>query len=200
MFKSSRQVPNQIIEEQKPQSVISTSWDDMVYFFAGKIGRLSQSHLVHLFPPAYLLDTIEFPWMPLFKDPGFLHQKYVVEGLTADEVAALCFSAKSTVLKHLRLFGIPVRETNPGVRRHRCVAFGQRMAGRQLVEHRREQEALHRMHELRAKGFTYENIAEVLNSMGVRTKTGRGRWYRKTVQAILMGRPSFTVARNNGQK
>lgn len=138
-----------------------------------------------MFPPAYLEDTIGFIWRPLFKDPTFLHQKYVVERLSAEEVAVQSFSSKSTVLKHLKTFGIPSREVNPGVRRRRCVSYGQRMADRQLVEHQREQVALQRMSDLRAKGFAFESIAEVLNSMKIRTKTGRGRWHRKTVQAIL---------------
>lgn len=109
----------------------------------------------------------------------------MIESLSAEEIATLCFSAKSTVLKYLRMFGIPVREINPGVRRRRCVAFGQRMADRRLLANRREQETIARMMKLRAKGFTYEAITEVLNSMGVRTKTGRGNWHRKTVHAIL---------------
>jgi hypothetical protein len=138
-----------------------------------------------LFPPAYLNDTLEFIWRPLFRDPTFLHQKYLVEGLSAEEVATQSFSSKASVLKYLKHFGIPVREINPGVRRRRCLAYGMRMADRQLVTHQREQVALRKMRDLRAKGFTFETIAEVLNSMRIKTKTGRGKWHRKTVQAIL---------------
>jgi hypothetical protein len=118
-------------------------------------------------------------------DPTFLHAQYVENRLSAEEVAALCFSSKSTILKHLKLAGIPIREPNPGVRRRRCLAYGQTMRARLVVIDEREARALGKMRDLRSKGFTYEAIAEVMNSMKVRTKTGRGRWHRKTVQAML---------------
>ena len=159
-----------------------------------KNGRAVLPPPEQVFPPAYLDETIDFTWRPLFKDQTFLHQKYVVERLSAEEVAVQSFSSKSTILKHLKVFGIPSREVNPGVRRRRCVAYGLRMANRQLVEHQREQQALRRMADLRSKGFAFEEIAEVLNSMNIRTKTGRGRWHRKTVQAILARYEGTTIA------
>lgn len=56
---------------------------------------------------------------------------------------------------------------------------------RKLIEHKREAETIRKMRELRDKGFSYRKIAEVLNTMKVPTKTGRGKWHGKTVYQIL---------------
>ena len=54
------------------------------------------------------------------------------------------------------------------------------------MEHKREQEAILKMRELRDKGFSFWKIAEVLNTMKMPTKTRKGRWHARTVQAILL--------------
>jgi hypothetical protein len=59
------------------------------------------------------------------------------------------------------------------------------MENRQLIAYQREQGYIAKMHELRSKGFTFEQVAQALNSLGVPTKTRRGKWHRKTVNAIL---------------
>ncbi len=59
------------------------------------------------------------------------------------------------------------------------------MQERQLASHKREQAYLVKMKNLRAEGFTYEQIAQALNSLGIPTKTHKGKWHRKTVNAIL---------------
>jgi hypothetical protein len=59
------------------------------------------------------------------------------------------------------------------------------MQERQLAAHKREQTYILKMQKLRAEGFTYEQIAQALNSLGIPTKTHKGKWHRKTVNAIL---------------
>ncbi len=65
------------------------------------------------------------------------------------------------------------------------LAYAEKLRQRKVLVHQREQEVLAKMKELRLKGHSYEKIAEVLNAMEVPTKTRRGKWYGKTVQAIL---------------
>lgn len=88
------------------------------------------------------------------------------------------------MLKYLKHFGIPLRETGVALRPF-CVAYGRKVEKRQQVIFKREADAMQKMTELRQQGFTYESIAQVLNSMKVPTKTHKGKWHRKTVQAIL---------------
>jgi hypothetical protein len=89
-------------------------------------------------------------------------------------------------LKYLKIHGIPVRETGTNQKRVRGLAYGQKIKERSLAEHKREQEAILKMRELRKKGFSFWKIADVLNAMKVPTKTRRGRWHSKTVQAMLL--------------
>lgn len=121
-----------------------------------------------------------------FKDRSFLHQKYVVEGLSCDEIASQIFSARTTVLKYLKIHGIPVREVGTNQKRVRGLAYGQKVKERSLAEHKREQEAIKKMKDLRDKGFSYWKIADVLNAMKVPTKTHKGKWHSRSVHAILV--------------
>jgi hypothetical protein len=41
------------------------------------------------------------------------------------------------------------------------------------------------MVELRAKGFSYWKIADILNSIGVPTKTRKGKWQPRFVKTVL---------------
>ena len=106
-----------------------------------------------------------------YKDKSFLYQKYVEEGLSCDEIATQIFSARTTVLKYLKIFGIPVREVGTNQTRVRGLAYGLKLKQRNIAEHRREQEAILKMRDLRDKGFSYWKIAEILNTMKVPTKT-----------------------------
>lgn len=148
-------------------------------------GRQSESLSKLPFPPFYLVDTIDFNWLPLYKNKFFLHQKYVVERLSTREIADLVFSSKSVVLQYLRHFDIPVRDTGVQIRRKTNLRYGSKIQKRREVQYLKEVENIKKMKELRSKGFTYERIADVFNSMKIPTKTGRGIWHRKTIQAIV---------------
>lgn len=137
------------------------------------------------FPPANISMISCLLEDPLYKNKSFLHQKYVVEGLSCDEIATQIFSARTTVLKYLKIHGIPVREVGSNQKRVRGLAYGQKIKERSLAEHKREQEAILKMRELRDKGFSYWKIADVLNAMKVPTKSRKGKWHARSVQGIL---------------
>tara|TARA_Y100000590_G_C15735693_1_gene1018447 strand:+ start:430 stop:777 length:348 start_codon:yes stop_codon:yes gene_type:complete len=88
-------------------------------------------------------------------------------------------------LKYLKLHGIPIREASKPIKTSRSLKYGEKLRHRQVLAHRREQENIAYMMELRSKGFTYEQIAQTLNSLKVSTKRGRGRWHRRVIQGIL---------------
>jgi hypothetical protein len=122
---------------------------------------------------------------PPFKNKFFLHQKYVVEGFSCGEIAAKIFSARTTILKYLKLHGIPVRENGTNQKRKRGLAYGTKVQGRQVENHQRERENVNKMRELRDKGYSYWKIAEVFNTLKIPTKTRKGKWHAKTVHQIL---------------
>jgi hypothetical protein len=123
---------------------------------------------------------------PLYKNKLFLQQKYVEERLSCEEIATQIFSARTTVLKYLKIHGISIRQTGTNQKRVRGLAYGQKIKGRKHAEHKSEQEAILKMHELRTKGFSFWKIADVLNTMKMPKKTRKGRWHAITVQAILL--------------
>lgn len=63
----------------------------------------------------------------LYKNKSFLHKKYVVEGLSCEEISTQIFSARTTILKYLQIHGIPIREVGTNQRRARGLAYGQKI-------------------------------------------------------------------------
>lgn len=66
--------------------------------------------------------------------------------------------------------------------------FGYRVEGRELVDDEDEQEALDLMAELHNRGCSLREIAEELNSEGVKTKRG-GTWHPQSVSRCLLRLP-----------
>lgn len=118
----------------------------------------------------------------LYKSKAYLHQKYIVEGLSCQEIADNAGCARTSVLKFLKEFGFETNKPGSNRIRKRGLAYGQHSDER---SHKRELENIKKMRELRDKGFSYEKIASVFNSMKIPTKTRKGKWHRKTVHQIL---------------
>lgn len=135
--------------------------------------------------PPEVAKTVEFTVSEPFKNRELLHQKYVIENLSASEIAAQFLSSRSTVLKYLKLHGIPVRGTGKGIRKKRNLAYGKRIVNRQEVAHQREQEIIRKMRSLRAEGLSYWKIASVLNAWRIPTKGKKAKWHARSVQQIL---------------
>ncbi|MGB0455000.1 MAG: hypothetical protein ACPGJV_14920 [Bacteriovoracaceae bacterium] len=72
-----------------------------------------------------------------YKNRDFLYQKYVIEGLTCQEIADLIFSSRTTVLEYLKEFEIPVRGQGSNQKRKRGLAYGSKVKAREEVEHKR---------------------------------------------------------------
>ena len=89
------------------------------------------------------------------------------------------------MLKHLKLYSIPVREVGSNQTRKRGLAYGIRCVKKNELDHKRELENISKMRELRDKGFSYHKFAAIFNSMKIPTKTKKGIWNRKTVYNVL---------------
>jgi len=78
------------------------------------------------------------------------------------------------------------------------LAYGLRRQGDNLIVHDAEQAVLARMRRLRAKGKSYNAIAQSLNRAGTPAKKG-GTWFASSVRSALftaekVGRPSKAAA------
>lgn len=122
---------------------------------------------------------------PLYMDKQLLTKKYLEERLSTAEIAQQLSTARSTILKYLKLHDIPLRNTPVRWAAGRGLAYGKRIVHRQEVAFKREQENIARMHELRKQGFSYWKIADAFNTLSVSTKTGRGKWHARSIQQIM---------------
>ncbi len=123
---------------------------------------------------------------PQYRSKSFLRQKYLTERLSAKQIAAQIFSARSTVVYYLREYGIPLRDEDEQrkLRPGQC-RFGERYSVGRLRPHKGELRIIAFMQELRAKGYSYHAIAEALQDKELPTKNRRGRWHGTTVMKIL---------------
>lgn len=122
-------------------------------------------------------------YLPLVKQESFLRAKYEMEGLSPKEIATLTFSSRSTIVKYLEAFGIALRHED---RFCGTLPYGKRWKGREIVTHAREQAAIEKAKQLRDQGLSFERIANVMNTMGVKTRSGRAPWYAKTVRDLIL--------------
>lgn len=136
------------------------------------------------FPPGQLVDSFEFNPRYQFRDRLFLHQKYVAEGLSPEQIAAETFSSRKVIVKHLKGSGIVLRTKDR--RKTGPLPFGVRRRQYRVMVDKRATLAIMRMRQLREQGLSYDRIAGVLNTMGIKTCSGRAQWYAKTVREVLL--------------
>jgi len=65
------------------------------------------------------------------------------------------------------------------------LGYGKRVVNGRVTVNQREVEIIANMQDLRVKGYSYWKIAEILNSMGVPTKSRRAKWQAATVMKII---------------
>ncbi|CAN5950118.1 unnamed protein product [Sphagnum jensenii] len=113
----------------------------------------------------------------------FLRQKYEVERLSIGQIAALVFSARSTVSKGLKGFGIPIRSRHPA--RKGQHAYGEKAVGPRLTAKMSEMDVIASIKRLHGDGYSLRQIAAWLDAKGIKTKNRRARWQAATVMKIL---------------
>jgi len=138
------------------------------------------------FPPVETVKIIQVYEAAPYMNADFLRQKYCTERLSTSQIAALCFSSRSTILKHLEQHGIARRKSGSSLRRPGYgLAYGRRVVGRLEVRSKKEEVIITRMRAMKLSGLSYGRIAERLNQSEVPTKTKRGLWSAKTVHQIV---------------
>lgn len=149
------------------------------------MARLSCVNTVE-FPPANIPIISNIQQLPLYKSECFLREKYLEEKLSARQIAALTVSARSTILKYLEEYDIPMRSEDETLLHNKGqMAYGERLVNRQIIAHQREIETIEKIRALRKQGLSYWKISDVLNAMDIPTKTRRAKWQAATVMKIL---------------
>lgn len=138
------------------------------------------------FPPPNIPIISNIQQLPLFKSESFLRQKYLEEKLSSRQIAALTVSARSTVMKYLKAYDIPLRSEDEALLHNKGqMAYGERRVNGSVISHQREIENIEKIKTLRAQGFSYWKIADVFNSMKIPTKNKGSRWHPTTIMKIL---------------
>lgn len=137
------------------------------------------------FPPIEIIDFIPFFHTPLYFDGSFLHQKYVVEGRSAAQIADEIFSSKSTVLKALKEHQIEIREPHtPHGNPSQC-RYGKKKWGGREVDHSVEQKVVKAVIEMKESNMGLRKIAQILTQTGLPTKGSSKTWHPEMVRRIL---------------
>jgi hypothetical protein len=130
-------------------------------------------------------DFIEFVHTPLYKSREFLQQKYVDEGLSLSEIAQLTFSSKDIIRRSLKSQGFVLR-TNTKLQRQRLrPRFGFKRVGRKLVPEVAQQATISLIMNLRRKGLSTPQIADILTSTKIVTKQAHLKWHPEMVRRII---------------
>lgn len=114
-----------------------------------------------------------------------LYELSVTKKLTSSQIAKELGVARSTVSKYQKRYGIQTLRVGTNRKRVRGVAFGEKIVGGKAVRVVEEQRVLSAIQLWRSQGQTFQEIANRLNALGTPTKTGKGKWYRKTIQQII---------------
>lgn len=135
--------------------------------------------------PLEILDSISYVHTALYRNKAFLHQKYVVEGLSLAQISELNCSSKDAVRKGLRDFGIPIRETLRPHGRPSQSKYGQKIQKGKLTIHHTEQRVINAIMEMKAQGAGLRQIARTLTQLGIPTKCRGKAWHPEMIRRVL---------------
>lgn len=135
------------------------------------------------FPPPKPLVISSINVIPLHMQESFLRQKYEAEGLSTGQIAAQISSARSTVSKYLKEFGVAKKPVNQS--RKGQLAFGEKVVRGDLQSKNSEIEAIQIMLNLHREGYSLRQIAAWLDAKGIKTKNRKSRWKAATVMKII---------------
>ena len=139
----------------------------------------------------YPLDIIGFDAQPLYKDRCFLHEKYVLEGLSIAQISSQIFSSKEAVRENLIRFGIPLREAHLPHGNPAQPKFGEKKRQGKLVTHLAEKRVIEAVIDMRKQQLSLRQIAKFLTKIGVPTKRRGVAWHPEMVKRLLsaVGQP-----------
>ncbi|MFY7992589.1 MAG: hypothetical protein ACOVP4_04780 [Bacteriovoracaceae bacterium] len=136
------------------------------------------------FLQSQLTDTITLPIKEVILTESFLREKYLNEGLSSAEIAAISFSSRETVTRKLKELQIPLKKVTR--RETGSQAFGYRKYGGRSVEVKSDQAVIKLINLYRQQGYSYQRVADLLNDQNVKTKLRQGFWYSKVVRQIFI--------------
>jgi predicted DNA-binding protein YlxM (UPF0122 family) len=131
-------------------------------------------------------DFVEFMHTPLYRNQEFLHQKYVVEGLSLAQISEMISSSKEAVRAGLKRCNIQTRKSSEPHGRLSQDRFGQKSLKGKVTIDRSEQRVINAILSLHSEGLSLRQIAKTLSSLKFPTKCNGQNWHPQMVKRILI--------------
>lgn len=141
--------------------------------------------MLPVFAPLEVSDFIEFIHTKPYRDRDFLQQKYVVEGLSLDQIAEQIFSSKEAVISGLKRFSITLRKPSAPHGRLAQPRYGQKYRNGRITIERTEQRVIDTIISMQAQGMSLRQIAKTRSSLKMPTKFNGQAWHPQMVKQVL---------------
>lgn len=114
----------------------------------------------------------------------YVHQKYVVEGLNMSQIARELFTSRQTTRARLIKIGVELKSNIDQVQKQKHTSYGHRKVNGKTTKHQTEGRVILSINNMRGKGLSLQEIADVLNQMKIPTKKRGKKWTRGIVDNI----------------
>ncbi len=161
------------------------SWRVPVTFTSSCCGGLSGRQVELFRSTTQVVDSILFSQNRPYENSNLLHEKYVVLGLSAKQIAREFFCSKGTILSALTRAGIAVRKRQERGRASNP-RYGSKATKGHPVDNVAELRVIKTVVEMRNDGISFPKIAKFLTGAGVPTKTRRKKWHPEVVRQIYL--------------
>lgn len=118
----------------------------------------NSKNMLHNF---YLPDTVEYSWIPKFKNTSLFREKYVQEALSLEQIAHEFKCSTQTIKKHLKTAGVPARPQTylkvPKCKKMqdpKIISLNEIRVNQMILDYRR-------------LGMSAQKIANIMNDMGI---------------------------------
>lgn len=132
-----------------------------------------------------LVDFLTLVELPAFRNPGYVHQKYVTEGLSVGQIALQCRVSKEAIRKAVKDSGIGLRRPHKHHGHPSQPRYGERISQGKAVPHMAEMRVVRAVADMHKDGLTLRQIAAYLDKIGVPTKNRGKKWHPEMVNRIL---------------
>lgn len=130
-------------------------------------------------------DLISFSTRRPYQNASLLHEKYVVQGLSTQQIAREFFCSKNTIRSALRRAGIRLRKRQEKGRSSNP-RYGLKPMKGHPVANLGEQRIITTIIEMHNDGLSFTKIADFLTAAGVPTKMRRKKWHPEVVRQICL--------------
>ncbi len=118
-------------------------------------------------------------------DDDYVHQKYVVEGLNMSQIAREINTSRQAIRERLLKMGVTLRSKIDQKHNQKHNKYGYKRVKGQTIGHKSELRAASIILEMRQKGLSFQDIANILHEIKIPTKKKGKRWTKGMVRNIF---------------